>query len=234
MIPITKNIAVTDERGNTYAPTYIRRAKGLVKNGRARWIDGNTVCLVDNNAANLTTPPPFQTHINQEEFIMDNFIIDSKQIQNASGFNSTPIPPTPPIADGWNEPRPNVSFNMEYVLSRLDRIINDNQHVLSALEMLNNIRVDGTFGQQPGSSGDIASEAKAHAIAAIVENRETTNQSMIQMLNKMYDDLKPEKGDSFKTQIINRALAVLGDLEDGDADMKIEMLTEIVRECIRK
>lgn len=44
--PITKNIIVVDESGNEYTSTYAKRAKGLVKNGRARWLDGDTICLV--------------------------------------------------------------------------------------------------------------------------------------------------------------------------------------------
>ena len=34
-----------DEKGNVYEATYPKRAKGLVKNGRARFIDENTICL---------------------------------------------------------------------------------------------------------------------------------------------------------------------------------------------
>lgn len=43
--PIEKNIIVVDEQGNEYEATYPRRAKGLVKNGRARFIDENKICL---------------------------------------------------------------------------------------------------------------------------------------------------------------------------------------------
>ncbi len=46
MTPIAKNIRVVDETGNEYEATYLKRAKGLVKNGRARFIDENTICLV--------------------------------------------------------------------------------------------------------------------------------------------------------------------------------------------
>ena len=46
MVPITKNIIVVDEFGKEYTSTYAKRANGLVKNGRARWLDGNTICLV--------------------------------------------------------------------------------------------------------------------------------------------------------------------------------------------
>lgn len=45
MIPIAKNIFVIDEQGNHYEATYPKRAKGLVKKGRARFMDEKTICL---------------------------------------------------------------------------------------------------------------------------------------------------------------------------------------------
>ena len=42
---MTKNVIVVDENGKKYAPTYAKRARGLVKQGRARWLDENTICL---------------------------------------------------------------------------------------------------------------------------------------------------------------------------------------------
>ena len=45
MTPIEKNIFVVDEQGNQYEATYLKRAKGLVKKGRARFIDENTICI---------------------------------------------------------------------------------------------------------------------------------------------------------------------------------------------
>lgn len=44
-IPIEKNIIVTDESGNQIGATYPKRARGLVKNGRARFVDDYTICL---------------------------------------------------------------------------------------------------------------------------------------------------------------------------------------------
>lgn len=38
-------IAVIDEAGNRYEATYLKRARGLVKNGRARFIDDHTIVL---------------------------------------------------------------------------------------------------------------------------------------------------------------------------------------------
>ena len=43
--PIEKNVIVVDEQGNEYEATYLKRAKGLVKNGRARFVGENKICL---------------------------------------------------------------------------------------------------------------------------------------------------------------------------------------------
>ncbi len=40
-----KRISVIDQQGNEYEPTYPKRAKGLLKKGRARFVDENTICL---------------------------------------------------------------------------------------------------------------------------------------------------------------------------------------------
>ncbi len=45
MIPIEKNIIVVDENGTVFESTWLKRANGLVKKGRARWLDEKTICL---------------------------------------------------------------------------------------------------------------------------------------------------------------------------------------------
>ena len=59
MIPIEKNIIVVDENGTVFESTWLKRANGLVKKGRARWLDEQTICLAcppelmeDNNMEN--------------------------------------------------------------------------------------------------------------------------------------------------------------------------------------
>ena len=47
MTPIEKNIIVVDEQGNELHRTYARRAKGLVKKGRAHFVGDDTICLTD-------------------------------------------------------------------------------------------------------------------------------------------------------------------------------------------
>lgn len=41
-----KNISVVDEQGNIYEATYPKRAKGLIRKGRARFVDETAICLV--------------------------------------------------------------------------------------------------------------------------------------------------------------------------------------------
>ena len=45
MIPIEKNIIVVDDNGTVLESTWLKRANGLVKKGRARWLDEKTICL---------------------------------------------------------------------------------------------------------------------------------------------------------------------------------------------
>lgn len=45
MVSISKTISVVDESGRTLESTYLRRAKGLVKSGRAHWIHDCGICL---------------------------------------------------------------------------------------------------------------------------------------------------------------------------------------------
>lgn len=46
MIVIAAKIEVTDELGGIYRPTYPKRAKNLVKQGRARLISARRICLL--------------------------------------------------------------------------------------------------------------------------------------------------------------------------------------------
>ncbi len=58
MTPMTKNITVVDEKGNILESTYPKRAKGLIKKGRAKWVSDDVIRLCaqskeeDNTMAN--------------------------------------------------------------------------------------------------------------------------------------------------------------------------------------
>lgn len=74
MIPIIKNIIVTDEFGTQYEATYPKRARGLVKNGRARFIDDNTICLAcpPNNINNILEDNLMNENIYTNEIAENN------------------------------------------------------------------------------------------------------------------------------------------------------------------
>ena len=138
-----KNIAVVDEAGNVYEPTWPKRAKGLVKHGRARFVDENKICL--------TCPPD----MNSEEQHMSNNIFGEMT-----------------VAD---------------ILTRINNIINQTSYIGEVCEALKAMS-DGDSGDC-GAPGNLLGQAKAEALAAIVTGREATNQQILRLYEKMYDDL---------------------------------------------
>ena len=141
---MTKNIEVVDEAGNVYEPTWPKRAKGLVKHGRARFVDENRICL--------TCPPDMKT----EETHMSNTNIFGEMT----------------VAD---------------ILTRINNIVNQTGYITSAFESLVQMG-DGDSGNC-GAPGNIMGKAKADAVADVVRARETTNQQILRLYEKMYDDM---------------------------------------------
>jgi len=158
MIPIGKNIMVVDEQGNVYEATYPKRAKGLVKNGRARFIAENKICLA--------CPP--------------NSILEDKTV------NKAPNNEEMDINEETNKPSTPV-LSMDYVLTRIDQILNDTTHVHEAIAAIRDMPVNEGMNNMAGDT------ARGEAISNTVQSRETTNQQLIRLLEKMYDDLKPKE-----------------------------------------
>ena len=137
-----KNIEVVDEAGNVYEPTWPKRAKGLVKNGRARFVDENKICLAC---------PPDKT--------------EDKEMSNNIFGEMT-------VAD---------------ILTRVNNIINQTSYITTAFESLVQMG-DGDCGDC-GAPGNIMGKAKAEAVAEVVRAREATNQQILKLYEKMYDDM---------------------------------------------
>ena len=165
MIPIEKNVIVVDENGNEYEATYPKRAKGLVKNGRARFIDENTICLA--------CPPN-----NTEDKIM------SENKKADSTINKT----SNEIADVKAE-LPSEKLTIDYILSKLEEISVGQAFATDAILELGKMK--------SGGPGDVGTQEQAKAVGEIIKAREATNQKLIALYEKMYDDLKP-KQDSLK------------------------------------
>lgn len=141
-----KDVLVVDENNVIYGGTYPKRAKGLVKKGRARFIDEHTICM---------TRPPEQT----EDRMMSN-------LTNRSD---------------------NTELTMSYVLEQIENIAQNTSQLDQAISEL----MDMTTGVVSNATiPDIAGQAKANALVTAIQCRETTNQRLLALYEKMYDDLK--------------------------------------------
>lgn len=140
-----KNVEVVDEAGNVYEPTWPKRAKGLVKNGRARFVEENKICLA--------CPPVMKT--------------EDKQMSNTNNIFG--------------------EMTVQDILVRIASIVNQTSYIAEVAEALKSMG-DGDSGDMY-SPGNVMGQAKAEALGAIVTTRETTNQQILKLYEKMYDDL---------------------------------------------
>ena len=166
MIPIEKNIVVVDEQGNYYEATYPKRAKGLVKNGRARFIDENTICLAC---------PPYDMEDNNMSNNTENMAMETK---------------------------PTEKLTMDYVLKQIEKIATETEYLHNAISELSKTNSVGP--------GDVGTQEKAHALGEIVTSREHTNQRLLSLYEKMYDDLKAQSLPSEKERLVAMLLGELG------------------------
>ena len=227
---MTKNIRVVDDRNNDYGATYPKRAKSLVKQGRARFIDEHTICLA--------CPPK---HL--EEFYMNNTATAASDAPKDNG----PRPGTtealkaavtetiskagaregfPPEAEKAEE-----KVTVASILARMDKIINDTSHIRESLDALREFREDPvTLGD--GATYNGAGGYKAKAIALVVEAREATNQQILRLLEKFYDDLihpdRPPAGDK-----LQRILDMLGNINPGMPHQIADILAESLKDLLK-
>ena len=116
--PLKENmIRVTDMKGNALSPTYKRRARGLVKAGRAIWTgpEESEIRLVD-----------------RPEIPEDNIM---KDINNAE-TRLTEVTPEDYSSLGENRVTP------ELILERMDQVRLDCQHIYEALGMLKDFKIN--------------------------------------------------------------------------------------------
>ena len=131
MTPIEKNIIVVDENGNKLNSTYAKRAKGLVRHGRARWLDENTICLA--------CPPDT---LDSEDMNMENAdmeiieVVKAKEEQKKDG-------PQGVTAAG--------------ILERIDRITEQGERLAEVVHEIHDLPVNDS----PMGGNDGAERAKA-------------------------------------------------------------------------
>lgn len=186
MIPIEKNIIVVDNQGNEYEATYPKRAKGLVKNGRARFIDENKICLA--------CPPNTKTE-------------DKKMSENKNVIAEAAVEPA------TEQPQ---KLTVNYVLEQIEKIQNQTDHIGMALAALGNM-----VPKSNTTVPDVSGAEQAEAIAEVVESRETTNQKLIALYEKMYDDLT-------KKQLTLKEMAIKALERAADDEGKIALVSDVL------
>lgn len=166
-IPIAKNISVVDEQGNEYEATYPKRAKGLVKSGRARFISENRICLA--------SPPAKLSEVNNMENINDK--TNTQEVkEEAVIVKEAPAAEKPASS----------KYTLDYALEQLEKIRED-EKAFSA-EILKRI-----CEIQTGVAGDVGAQSKGIALQALEEEHGQTSRKLIDFYLEMVNELKPPK-----------------------------------------
>ena len=184
--PIRKNVRVIDEQGNEYEATYPKRAKGLVKHGRARFLSDDVICLAC---------PPNSTDL--EDSQMTDFLFHKKEdTQPTPVAPETPeSPETPMVSETLEAPETietaetaetpetpeeaKEEISTTYLLEQIEAVRKDTDYLRKALDRI--------FEMEPGA------ETKICAIQKMVTRREATNQQLIQFYSDLLFRMNPPK-----------------------------------------
>ena len=156
---------VIDDEGTVYEATYPKRARGLVKSGRARFVNEHTICLARpaiqdaREAAQPSSPR-----------VMEDAIMEESNVDYIPAVEEQPS---------------SIGMHPDKLLERIDRIMADTAYLHEAIETI------GSFGDVTGPGVQL--DTRPQAIGALVSGREATNQKVLALLEKMYDDMRPDK-----------------------------------------
>ncbi len=211
-----KTVQVVDEAGIRYEATYLRRAKGLVKHGRARFIDENTICLAC---------PPNKINLNSEDRNMMNIenFNSTKEIETKQA--NTDNEKTAIRAEGAAA-KTTPKYSLEYALEQIEKIGSEISVVLKALDVISGMESEATL-ERGGSADEMAKAA-----ADIVRCRETTNQKLIAFYEKMADDCKPPQGQAKRDEeFLTTLLDYLSSPKSGVNESEAELFRNFIKNC---
>lgn len=214
MIPIAKNILVVDEEGYEYEATWPKRARGLVKNGRARFLSKNKICLAcppwidmeDNEMTDIIMTDiqiekdavaAFRTAFaaeaednrDSEDSVVEDQRCSTEDTVGAESNTSSESGRTASHTEASGSHTVS-GIDMAYVFDQIKAIQNQTDYLLAA--------IDGLVSMSDGESGDacapgnIMGQAKATAFGDVVRCREATNQQLLNFYMTVYNDLKSE------------------------------------------
>ena len=218
-----KTVAVTDEAGNRYEATYPKRAKGLVKHGRARFTDESQTEII------LTCPP------NQAMILEDKTM--TEQNTNIRATENETVVANENTATEMNAPQLTAKeiFDQIAVLQR--QIVESSYNALYRLtDATNDICGDGCFESD---------EAKGEAIESVASTfrmREETYQTMLKLYQQMYNDLRGDqkaeqtcdKIEAISDAFVNHGSFITdAELNSEDKASALANITEKVAELIK-
>ena len=209
-----KTVAVTDEAGNRYEATYHKRAKGLVKHGRARFTDESQTEII------LMCPP------NQNLILEDNTM--TEQNTNIQTTENETMVATESIVPEKNVPQLTAKEIFDQIVTLQRQMLESSYNALYRLtEATNDICGDGCF------ESDEAKGEAIESVASAFRMREDTYQQMLRLYQQMYNDLQGNQRieqTCDKIQVISRAFkdhaAFIRD-SDMDTDDKCGALSDI-------
>jgi len=203
---MTKNILVVDLQGKECGVTYPKRAKGLVKKGRARFVNECTICL---------TRPPHQTEDEKmddqdrsQDRSRDDRSVEASQVdtltaeqaeRNQAAQDSTLDEVRARLIPNQIGTRAQQTSKLDETMERLkaNQVGSRAQQALERVDQLKasqileqvNMILQKTNYLELGikevlSNEDLSDEA-VDAAVRMIEARERTNQTMIALLEKM-------------------------------------------------
>ncbi|MBQ6702228.1 MAG: hypothetical protein IJN17_04665 [Clostridia bacterium] len=159
-----KNVIVVDEAGNEYEATYPKRAKGLVKNGRARFIDEKTICLA--------CPP--------KKSMEDKKMSENKEIKSETK-NSRVASEVQQTAEN----RPLTAREIfEKIAELQEQLTKNSYHSLH--------RLDDSVASICGAEENEGKNEQVSEVCGVFKMREDTLANMLSLYEKMYNDLNSE------------------------------------------
>ncbi len=121
-------------------------------------------------------------------------------------------------AEGQESSRPQSKLSMDYVLEQIEK-------VAAQTEYLNEV-IAHTSEIPNAGPGDVTGQSKADAIMNVVRCRETTNQHLLKLYEKMYDDLKP-KTLSLQEQALRLVQEFLGRIEPEQINCLLDSISHL-------
>lgn len=203
---MNKNITVLDESGNEIGATYFKRARGLVKKGRARFVSETAIRLAcppdynkEDRMQNNITEEAMGTAIDTAESSVSPVQIDTAessvspvQIDAAEGSVSPVSADAAENLSSCSVAQADIKADsvdrhtMAYCLEQVENI----QRQANGMEDMFREFQRMLFEQAQLNHDGTLADTMTEAFRDMIKSREATNQQLLEFYSRMYDDLK--------------------------------------------